>query len=140
MLQRVFRSALAVSAVALSGCGGATPATDSVICVTAPAPPMLIYPSDGAAGVPDGNFTLVVSGGSQSIDLAIGTVVALTNLAPTGSVQVQTPPGNAYGYTVPALQPLTTYSVRASVARSGCYDANKVSSTQWASIGSFTTK
>lgn len=101
---------------------------------------MLVYPSDGATGVPDGNFRLVVSGGSQTIDLAIGTAIALTNLAPTGPVPVQSPPGNGFGYAVPALKSLTTYSVMAFVARSGCYDPNTVSSMLLASIGSFTTQ
>jgi hypothetical protein len=106
--------------------------------VAAAAPSLLIYPANGATGIPDGNFTLEVTGPPNPISLQNASTVVVSNVP--ASAPFTGAPLSGYEYQIPALQAETTYTVIALTSRGGCYDPNKVSSTVPAPIGSFTTK
>jgi hypothetical protein len=129
---------------ALAALGGSHASANN-ICVTALAPATLVYPANGAKGVPDGKFTLVLSHAEGPVSLAIDGVSAVPQLqsAPSPS---PLPSGSAAGtvisaaYAVPALQPKTTYQVMAPLPVSGCYDPNHPPEPKIGTLGSFTTQ
>lgn len=137
MRARTVRSlCVAAVAAALSGCGGgaATTPVPNILCVTAPAPPTLVYPRDNSTNIPDGNFTLVLSYAVTpvSIENSAGVTVA-SNLPRAQST-------SGAGYAVPALAGATAYHVIVPQAPIGCYDVNHPPPQQFQSIGTFTTQ
>ncbi len=133
-------------AVTLAGCAGTTGAPSTtqgpVECLLAPQPPSLVYPGDGATNVPDGNFTLLLTGSATPMSLEINNVVAVSDLQPTSIPSpLPTPAATASphaAYAVPALQPATTYQVVGVYPVSGCHPLSYTPPPQ--PIGSFTTK
>ena len=144
---RIDRAAAAVLGLALlAGCGGggAVASLQKVQCVNTamlPPPPEMLYPMDNATGVPDGNFTLVLSepygngvylsgGSGANISLATTTVPS-----PLPSPSATAPPSSTpAGYAVGALAAHTTYTMDALFTESaGCPDIPVY-------VGAFTTQ
>jgi hypothetical protein len=134
--------AVAASA-ALAACGGGDPPGQNVICVTSVAPDPVLYPTSGATGVPDGNFSLVLGWSEPTVSLAINGTVVVPDL-PAASLPSPSPsatyPPNAVAYAVPSLQTKTTYQVIGALPLSGCYDPKTPPSPQTGTLGTFTTK
>jgi hypothetical protein len=134
------------SAAALAGCNGSSSGSGQpVACnLLIPLSPKMIYPIPGATGVPDGQFTLVVSFAPPgSITLASGA----TTLGPLASAPVPSPlptpnatpsPSSAQtyaGFAVSgALSSAATYTVTDTMPAV----ANCPATSQ--TIGSFTTQ
>jgi hypothetical protein len=116
----------AVAITVFAACAGskASPITCESI-----ATPTMISPTNGATGVADGNFSLILSSSGFTIFLTApgGVSVSLPSPAAASSTQA------GVSYAVPALQAATTYSVVAS-ASGGCGPAHPVT------IGTFTTQ
>ena len=128
----------------LAGCGGAIASVRQAECAavgTLPVPPTMLYPIANATGVPDGNFTLVLSStygdgvyltssGSANLNLATTTVPS-----PLPSPSATAPPGaTPAGFTVGALAAHTTYTVAATFTQpAGCPNISGM-------VGSFTTQ
>jgi hypothetical protein len=147
---RPFYASLALLS-ALCACGGAAQQTPSpIICNDAvdsaviPKPPSMLYPVDGATGVNDGNFTLVLQygdGNNVGIESANSGGVIYLNQAPVPNPfpsPATTPaPGTApAGYAVPALSRATTYTVVEAV-HEGCGQSFGLS---FVKLGTFTTR
>ncbi len=142
---RIDRAAAAVLGLALlAGCGGAVASVRQAECggyAILPPPPKMLYPLANATGVPDGNFTLVLSetygigiylsgGSGANISLATTTVPS-----PLPSPSATAPPSSTpAGYAVGALAAHTTYSIDATFTQpAGCPDIP-------AYVGAFTTQ
>ena len=102
----------------------------------------MLYPEDGASGVPDGNFPLVLSYKffGNSLALEVGGSIAVPSLMPTpvpsplpSPAATPLPIFTPAAYAVPQLQSATTYSVVAISSPSPCFPSQE-------SIGTFTTK
>lgn len=112
----------------------------------APAPPMMVYPVNGATNVQDGGFTLVLSAQMSPVQLAIGSVIVYPKLQPAPvpnplpSPATLPPSPLLAGYAVGTLQPASTYDVIAPIPQSGCYPANAAPSPRPGVIGRFTTQ
>ncbi len=132
---------LAVSAL-LAACSSGTataPGSGSIACGTLVAPPPMLIPANGATGVADGNFTMVL--GAQvgtSIQLVApgGSPITLasTSLPSPAPSATPVPGGNFGSYAVGPLQSATTYTVQVYFAASGPCAA------QTEAAGTFTTK
>jgi len=140
-----FRVALGVfvGVAALAACAG--PKTSPIVCEQpAVAPPTMISPTNGATGVADGNFSLVLSYASPltiELDATSGTTVSTVTTTVTLSSPVPLPSASpaqsGVSLAVPALQAATTYTVVGfDDSGSGCGAAHGVSY----SIGTFTTQ
>ncbi|MGD0051012.1 MAG: hypothetical protein ABSD03_04220 [Vulcanimicrobiaceae bacterium] len=114
----LWRTLPLAATIALAACSGATtPPENRCVPIVIPAPPKMVYPANGATGVPDGNFTLVLTYGFGS------SLTLSATGAPTVTTSGVTTLPNGAGYAVPALQPATTYTVTGSVVISpgpGC--------------------
>ena len=133
-----------LSIALLAGCGGAVASVRQAECggyAILPAPPTMLYPIANATGVPDGNFTLVLSStygvglylssaGSANLDLATTTVPS-----PLPSPSATAPPSSTpAGYAVGPLAAHTAYTVAATFTQpAGCPNIS-------ATVGSFTTQ
>ena len=123
----------AIAAAALAACQGGdtnralpapTPSPAPTVCpVLVIAPPPLLYPANGATGIPDGNFNIVTG-------YAYGTTL---NVIPPGGPAISTGPSGPapsplpsstftpgpfatpVAYAVPALRAATTYTVQGAV-------------------------
>jgi hypothetical protein len=85
----------------------------------------MVYPTSGATGIPDGNFTLTLAS-------AWGT--APLTLSATGAPTVTTSSPQGAQYAVPALRAATTYTV------TGTYSSSATCpSTYTTTFGTFTT-
>jgi hypothetical protein len=110
-------TALLLFVAALVDCSGGTSSSNPSLPCLPPAAPQLIYPAPGATGVPDGNFTMVLTY-FQGVTLNGGASVegpfsqaALPSPLPT---PYASPLPSGYplaGYVVGALAPATTYTV-----------------------------
>ena len=142
---RIARAAAAVLGLALlAGCGGAVASVRQAECGaygTLPVPPEMLYPMANATGVPDGNFTLVLSStygdgvylsGGSGANIALATT---TVPSPMPSPSATAPPSSTpAGYAVGALAAHTTYTVDATFTQpAGCPN---ISGT----VGAFTTQ
>ena len=128
----------------LAGCGGAIASVRQAECggyAIVPPPPTMLYPIANATGVPDGNFTLVLSStygdgvylsssGNANVSLATAAVPS-----PLPSPSATAPPGaTPAGFTVGPLAAHTTYTVASTfIEPAGCPN---ISGT----AGSFTTQ
>lgn len=138
------RAALTVAAVAvLTACASNSAAftsssdregtTKGVTCPDViPASPTMVSPTNGATGVADGNFSLVLTSSAYAIEVKApgGATVALPAPSPAPS---SSPAPSDETFAVPALQPATTYAVV------GLFDAGN-SCEITTSIGTFTTQ
>lgn len=107
----------------------ATPSPSCVPCVE-PAfgrPPQILHPQNGATGVHDGNFTLVLSDGIGPYGIVttnesqILTLTAVPVPSPLPSPSASAPPGALpAAYSVPALQVGTTYYVAQLFVQANC--------------------
>jgi len=119
-----------ITAVAFAACAASTPSTPDNprgVCAVA-APPQMISPANGATGVPDGNFSLVVTATSYSAPL----LVAASGAKVQGGPWVAGPSAGQDSSYIPALAAATTYTIEAS-APDPC---NRLGVT----IGTFTTQ
>ena len=113
-------SALLLTLVAvLCGCGGATTgssAAPGVISTACVAQPALVYPTNGAVNIPDGDFSITLSNQYGS-SLILTTGAMLAGAAVTGGVtsQISVPLAGVSQYAVPQLQPSTKYWINVSV-------------------------
>jgi hypothetical protein len=136
--------------VALPGCGGGSgtplvPEQYQVCSVFLPAPPpTLLYPEQGAVGLPDGNFALLVedAGSVYSIGIEVAGSTAPQPLSPTAvpsplPTPAATPaPGvTPAAFGVPALMTNTQYVVTGTIDV-----ASSCGPTTTLGIGSFTTR
>jgi hypothetical protein len=123
------RFLLAAIFFAVNSCSSQSGGTASTAC-TSVAPPHLVYPSSGAIGVPDGNFTLSVSY-SQNPGAAFGPPVLTADTAPsvTGGAWAAGSAGR-WNSNIGALAAKTRYSV--NVTNAAC--------NQTYSIGYFATQ
>uniref|UniRef100_E6Q2D5 Lipoprotein n=1 Tax=mine drainage metagenome TaxID=410659 RepID=E6Q2D5_9ZZZZ len=128
----------------LAGCGGAVASVRQAECggyAILPVPPTMLYPVANATGVPDGNFTLVLSStygdglflsstGNANLTLA---TAAVPNPLPSPSATA--PPGaTPAGFSVGPLAAHTTYTVAATFTQpAGCPNVT-------GNVGSFTTQ
>ena len=139
-------SVLLAAAALLAACGNGTPSPQPTIfpcpLTPFPAPPEMLYTEDGATGVPDGNFPLVLSNKffGNSLALKVGGSIVVPSLAPTpvpsplpSPAATPLPIFTPAAYAVPQLQTATTYSVVAISSPSPCFPSQE-------SIGTFTTK
>jgi hypothetical protein len=121
---------------ALVACAANASNVSQAQCGTRPVPPQMVNPVNGASGVADGNFQLVLSAPyADSIQLAApdGTVTTLSpEPVPTSPSSGTPPPSNAYA--VGPLQASTMYTVQGYFNAAGPCAAGTVP------IGSFTTK
>jgi hypothetical protein len=134
-----------VGVAALAACAG--PKTYPIGCEQpAVAPPTMISPANGATGVADGNFSLVLSYASPlTIELnatsgtsgTSGTTLTTVTLSSPVPLPSASPAQSGVSLAVPALQAATTYTVVGfDDGGSGCGAARGVSY----SIGTFTTQ
>ncbi len=103
----------------------------------------MVYPANGAADVPDGNFPLVLTFKAiPSVRLTQGATVVSSGLSPTPVPSpIPTPTGTPYvpspdllaAYRVPALEARTTYAISQTFPPSPCYPSVQT-------IGTFTTR
>jgi hypothetical protein len=117
------------AALLVAGCGGGAVGSTLQAC-TSVTPPALVYPAQNATGVPDGNFQLIVSYGSNP-----GGAFNVPSLTVNGAGAVNGgawTAGSAGQWTslIPALSAATTYKV--TVTNSAC--------GQTYTLGSFTTQ
>ncbi|HTW84830.1 MAG TPA: hypothetical protein VMD91_12225 [Candidatus Sulfotelmatobacter sp.] len=131
------RRLLAVVVLALTACSGTTttpqnrPTYPPSPCpAVIPAQPTMIYPTNGETGVPDGNFTLVLSFQYGTNGLILSPAnggASVTTSAPSPA-----PTAPEADYSVPALLPATSYTVTAKLTTtpSGIQDVQ---------LGTFTT-
>jgi len=136
-----FRVALGVfvGVAALAACAG--PKTSPIVCEQpAVAPPTMISPTNGATGVADGNFSLVLSYASPlTIELDATSETTLTTVTLSSPVPLPSasPAQSGVSLAVPALQAATTYTVVGlEFGSPGCGPSSTVSY----SIGTFTTR
>lgn len=146
VLPLVSLSALLLAA----GCGGATPSTVHLDCTTPPAP-LMQYPSDKLTGVPDGNFTMVLSfSGSPaawtnlSVSTPNGGSVSSASVGPLqdlSSPLTPQPPGTtAEGAAIGPLLQAKTYTVSMVYQPpSGCVPAGS-GTLPLHVLGTFTTQ
>jgi len=133
--------AFASVALALGACGGTPSELHGGLCGVAPAPPQMTYPQSGATGVPDGNFTLVITA-KTTVSLAINGRVVIANVPSNGLPPSPAPtqgPIGGYGYVVPALHAATTYQVVVLWPQSGCSETAQPNVGPQ-TIGTFTTQ
>jgi hypothetical protein len=139
-----------LAAVAASGCGGGNSTASNGAPPTACpddllAAPSLIYPANGATGVPDGTFTMMLD--SNGFAPANITDAELTSAAgdvalsfvPTPSPQPTAPtpmPVPELQAGVAALAPATKYTLILSASTAGPCSYKYINAV----IGSFTTK
>lgn len=137
-LLRGIGAVLAASIFAACSSTGSTsvqcPAAGTVV-----APPTMLYPVSGATGVPDGNFTLVLSAAyGQTLTLSPGnaTLASASVPNPLPTPNATPPPGSTpVGFAVGVLSAHTTYTIYGNFAStmSGCPGIS-------AAVGSFTTQ
>jgi len=131
-----------IAATALAACSGTTVPPKDLDVEGQPChnvvTPVMVYPAPGATGIPDGNFSVILSN---------HTVTLTLNLVNSNVVQVYTalPVPNPTdprqsAYAVPALQPQTTYSVLARLQDNDCLVGSGAIPLQLLSLGSFTTQ
>ena len=136
--------AVLLSVALLAGCGGAVASVRQAECggyAILPVPPTMMYPIANATGVPDGNFTLVLSStygdgvflssnGNANLSLATAAVPG-----PLPSPSATAPPGSTpAGFAVGTLAAHTTYTVAATFTQpAGCPNIT-------GTVGSFTTQ
>lgn len=125
------RALLALLGCVVAGCSGGNATTSSFLACAAggtlPAPPQMVYPANGATGIPDGNFTLQLSAQyGNSLELTSASGQAITLIPQAGSSS----------YSIPQLSAATTYAIHGvfAPATQGC------PSTVSGGIGSFTTQ
>ena len=128
-----------VGVAALAACAG--PKTYPIGCeLAAVVPPTMISPANGATGVADGNFSLVLSLASPltiELDATSGTTVTTVTLSSPVPLPSASPAQSGVSLAVPALQAATTYTVVGfDYGASGCGAARGDSY----SIGTFTTR
>jgi hypothetical protein len=117
------RAAFAVVALfAVAACGGANYGAPGAAC-TGIVPPVLLYPSNGATGIPDGNFDLYVGWPSNPTNQwGVPVVTAANALQANGTIftpalgpppnAATPPPGDqAFVSHIPPLAAGATYSV-----------------------------
>ncbi len=128
-----FMAVMAMSV--LTACAGQSNASSSSTCPeVVRETPTMISPANGATGVADGNFSLILSNSGFTIDLTAPNVATVVLPSPAPASQTQT----GVSYAVPALQAATTYSVVASTAAtSGPCGSSPAAHV---SIGTFTTQ
>ena len=133
-----------LSIALLAGCGGAVASLRQVQCGaygSLPVPPVMLYPVANATGVPDGNFTLVLSStygnglflsSTGNANLALATAAVPS---PLPSPNATPPPGSTpAGFSVGTLAAHTTYTVAATFTQpAGCPNVT-------GDVGSFTTQ
>lgn len=133
-----------IFAAELASCGGAAqnPQPCPLGALPLPAPPPMVYPQNGATGVPDGKFALVLgwsNGASVSLQTADGA--STTGSLPSTPLPsplpspAATPLGAAspVAYSVPQLKTATAYSVVSTFTPAHCPTESETS-------GSFTTR
>ena len=133
-----------LSVALLAGCGGAVASVRQAECgmyPPLPSPPVMLYPIANATGVPDGNFTLVLSStygdgvflrSSGNANLSLSTAAVPS---PLPSPNASPPPGSTTaGFAVGTLAAHTTYTVAATFTQpAGCPNIT-------GTVGSFTTQ
>jgi hypothetical protein len=120
---------IGLAALCLAGCGGGAVGSTLSAC-TSVSPPTLVYPAQNATGVPDGNFQLIVSYGSNP---GSAFNVPSLNVSGAGSVNGGAWTAGSSGQwtsAIPALSAATTYKV--TVTNSAC--------AQTYTLGTFTTQ
>ncbi len=122
----------AAFAACSQGGGQVVRAPQTVVCSELiPAPPAMLSPVNGATGVPDGNFALILSDafpGTIELTATGSAAVSLPSPAPTTSGS----DANAESYAVPVLQAATSYTVLGLFGSGSCQTQTR--------IGSFTTR
>lgn len=104
-------------------------------------PPAMLRPANGATGVADGKFTLVLAapyGTSTQLVATSGKAMTLasTTLARPPSGASPMPGRHIAAYAVPALAPATTYTVQAYFAPT----TSPACAAGTVKLGSFTTQ
>lgn len=145
MIRQAALCAGSLAVLSACGGGGTSPSSNSNgICVTAVQAPSLVYPMNGATGVQDGNFTLVLSRAASPVSLATGgtTVVGLASAPVPNPLPspAASPSSTDAGYAVPSLQAATTYQVQGPLPLSGCYDPSSPPPQPIGTYGTFTTR
>jgi hypothetical protein len=125
----------------LLGLSGKTSPAVQPCTVMVPAPPRLVYPMPGATGVPDGNFTMVVSFKPVLPITLVGNTAVVGPLVPAmvpnplpTPLATPRPAGHQAAYAVGPLAPATTYTLTMNVP------ANQHCPAKVETGGSFTTR
>jgi hypothetical protein len=131
---------LLASALVACTSGAGTAPVVGCAQLTVVAPPPLLYPVNGATGLPDGNFNVILgyAYGSLALTAPDGTVVPAASPVPApsplpSSPVTPSPSSTPVAYPVPALKATTSYTMIGTLTpATGCSFTYN--------FGSFTTR